>query len=147
MYTIFGPTDVKLRVTGPVVGDNLLVTIGLNLPTGKVRLDGDETTTLQALGAPALRMPIGAFGTGAGATIGAIRAFEGDDWAVAVGGGGRTTDGVFANRPAVVRWECRDTYHTGDGRPPDAGLRSRARRESPERAPGERRLLEGSGAI
>lgn len=86
VYTIFGPTDVKLRVTGPVIGDNMLVTIGLNLPTGKVGLDGDETTTLQAIGAPALRMPVGAFGTGAGATLGAIRAFEGDDWAVAVGG-------------------------------------------------------------
>jgi len=86
VFTIFGPTDVKLRVTGPVVGDNLLVTIGLNLPTGKVGLDGDETTTLQAIGAPAVRMPVGSFGTGAGATLGAIRAFEGDDWAVAVGG-------------------------------------------------------------
>ena len=86
LFTIFGPTDVKLRVTGPVVGDNMLVTIGLNLPTGKVGLDGDQTTALQAIGAPAVRMPVGAFGTGAGATLGAIRAFEGDDWAVAVGG-------------------------------------------------------------
>lgn len=84
--TLFGPTDIKLRLSGPVVGDAWLATIGLNLPTGKVGLSGDETNTLQALGAPALHMPIGSLGTGAGATVGLIRAFQGDDWALALGG-------------------------------------------------------------
>lgn len=83
---IFGPTDLKLRITGPLFSNNTLLTAGFNLPTGKVGLNSDETSTLQALGAPSLRMPIGSFGTGAGATLGVIRAFEGDDWAVAVGG-------------------------------------------------------------
>jgi hypothetical protein len=86
LTTLFGPTDVKLRATGPVMSDNLLMTVGLNLPSGKVGLNSSETSTLQAIGAPALRMPVGAFGTGAGATVGLIRAFEGDDWAVAIGG-------------------------------------------------------------
>ena len=86
LVSIVGPTDVKLRLTGPLYGDKLLLTLGLNLPTGKVGLNADETSALQAVGAPALRMPIGAFGTGAGATIGVIRAFEGDDWAIALGG-------------------------------------------------------------
>ena len=86
VVSIVGPTDVKLRITGPLYGDNLLLTAGLNLPSGKVGLDGDETSALQAIGAPAVRMPVGAFGAGAGATLGVIRAFEGDEWAVAVGG-------------------------------------------------------------
>lgn len=86
VVTIFGPTDVKLRVTGPLIGDNLLLTTGFNLPSGKVGLDGDETAALQAIGAPAVRMPVGAFGTGAGATVGLIRAFEGEEWAIALGG-------------------------------------------------------------
>ncbi len=86
VVTIAGPTDVKLRVTGPLVGDKLLLTLGLNLPSGKVGLDGDETNALQAIGAPAMRMPVAAFGTGPGATLGVIRAFERNDWAVAVGG-------------------------------------------------------------
>lgn len=85
LVTIAGPTDVKLRLTGPVVFDNTLVTIGFNLPSGKVGLDADETTALQAIGAPAMRMPVGAFGTGAGATFGVIQVFKGDDWALAVG--------------------------------------------------------------
>lgn len=85
LVTIAGATDVKLRLTGPIVGNNLLLTVGLNLPTGKIGLNSDETSALQAVAAPALRMPIGAFGTGAGATVGVIRAFEGDDWAIALG--------------------------------------------------------------
>lgn len=86
IVTIFGPTDVKLRITGPLISDNFLLTLGFNLPSGKVGLDGDETSALQAIGAPALAMPVAAFGTGAGYTVGFIRAFDGDEWAVAVGG-------------------------------------------------------------
>jgi hypothetical protein len=83
--TIAGPTDVKLRLTGPLLSDALQLTAGFNLPTGKTGLDADETSALQVLGAPALRMPIGAFGTGAGMTLGVVRAFEGEDWAIALG--------------------------------------------------------------
>jgi hypothetical protein len=84
--TLFGPTDVKLRLSGAVVSENWVATLGLTVPTGKVGLTGDETSTLQAIGAPALHMPVAALGTGAGATVGLIRAFQGDDWAFAVGG-------------------------------------------------------------
>jgi hypothetical protein len=85
VVSLYGPTDLKLRFTGPVVGDNLIVTLGLNLPTGKVGLNSDETLALQVLGAPALQMPVATLGTGAGATVGAIRAFDGEDWAIAIG--------------------------------------------------------------
>lgn len=85
LVSIFGPTDLKLRVTGPIVGDALLVTVGLNLPSGKTGLSADETSALQVIGAPGLHMPVASFGAGAGATLGVIRAFEGDDWALAVG--------------------------------------------------------------
>ncbi len=85
VVTIAGPTDVKLRLTGPVVGDNTLVTVGFNLPTGKVGLNADETAALQAIGAPAMRMPVGAFGAGAGATLGVIHVVQGEEWALAFG--------------------------------------------------------------
>lgn len=85
LVTIAGPTDVKLRVTGPVLGDKTLITVGLNVPSGKVRLNGDETAALQAIGAPAMHMPVGAFGTGAGATLGFIQVFARDNWALALG--------------------------------------------------------------
>jgi hypothetical protein len=85
VVSLFGPTDLKLRVTGPIVGDNLVATLGLNLPTGKVGMNSEETEAMQVLGAPALRMPVASFGTGAGVTLGAIRAFEFDSWALALG--------------------------------------------------------------
>ncbi len=85
LITIAGPTDLKLRLTGPLVGDALQLTAGFNIPTGKVQLNADETSALQAVGAPALHMPVGAYGTGAGMTLGVVRAFEGDDWALAIG--------------------------------------------------------------
>jgi len=85
LVSLTGPTDLKLRVGGPIVGDNLLLTLGLNIPTGKVGLSGDETNALQALGAPALRMPVASLGTGAGATLGVVRAFDLGGWALALG--------------------------------------------------------------
>lgn len=85
VITLAGATDVKLRFNGPLFGDALQFTAGLNLPTGKVGLNADETSTLQVLGAPALRMPIAALGTGTGYTLGILHAFEGDDWAIAIG--------------------------------------------------------------
>jgi hypothetical protein len=90
VVSLFGPTDVKLRLTGPIVGDKFVATLGLNLPTGKVNMNGEETEALQILGAPALRMPVASFGTGAGLTFGLIRAFEFEDWALALGASGET---------------------------------------------------------
>jgi len=85
LVSIAGPTDIKLRLTGPLYGDALQLTAGFNIPTGKVQLNGDETSALQAVGAPALHMPVAAYGTGAGMTLGVVRAFEGEDWALALG--------------------------------------------------------------
>ncbi len=85
LVSIAGPTDVKLRLTGPLYGDALQLTAGINLPTGKVGLNADETGALQAVAAPALRMPIASFGAGPGLTLGFVKAFEGEDWAVAIG--------------------------------------------------------------
>jgi len=80
-----GVTDIKLRASGNLAGDALLLTLGLNLPTGATKLGGDQTTALQALGAPALRLPVGAFGTGAGATVGLVGGFQREQWAYGLG--------------------------------------------------------------
>ncbi len=80
-----GPTDLKLRLSGPLAGDKLTMTAGLNLPTGITGLDAEQTGVLQAVGAPALAMPVGAFGTGAGGTLGLVSAIERGAWALAFG--------------------------------------------------------------
>lgn len=80
-----GPTDLKVRVTGPIRGDALQMTFGLNLPTGTTKMNSDQTTTLEAAGAPALHMPVAAYGTGLGGTVGLVSAIERGDWAFAFG--------------------------------------------------------------
>jgi len=80
-----GPTDVKLRMSGPVLGDNVVFTAGVNLPVGTTKLNSDQTSVLQTVGAPALHMPIGAYGTGTGGTFGLIGVAEAGGWALALG--------------------------------------------------------------
>jgi hypothetical protein len=81
-----GPTDMRVRLSGPLVGDNLLFTAGVNLPTGISHLNNDQTNVLQAVGAPALRMPVSSYGVGAGGTFGIVGATERAGWAIALGG-------------------------------------------------------------
>lgn len=83
-----GPTDMKVRLTAPLAGEATQLTVGVNVPTGKSSLTGDETITLQTLAAPALQLPIATFGSGAGATLGVLHAFHGEGWALALGASG-----------------------------------------------------------
>jgi hypothetical protein len=85
VLTLSGPTDLKLRVTGPVKGDALQMTFGLNIPTGTTRMTADQTSVLEAAGAPALHMPVAAYGSGLGGTVGIVSAIERGDWAFALG--------------------------------------------------------------
>lgn len=80
-----GLTDLRMRVSGAVIGDGVVATAGVNVPTGATRLNGDQATVLQTIGAPALRMPISSLGMGPGATVGLIAAQEAGSWALAAG--------------------------------------------------------------
>jgi len=84
-YALSGPTDMKLRVTGPLAGENLLVTLGVNAPTGKTGLDDEELSALRVLAAPALAFPTPALGTGFGGTTGLVFARQMGGWAWALG--------------------------------------------------------------
>lgn len=83
--TLNGLTDLKIRLSGEAI-DGVMVTAGVNLPTGTTGLDADQTGVLQAVGAPALHMPVGALGIGPGATLGVVGAHEISGWALALGG-------------------------------------------------------------
>lgn len=80
-----GPTDVKLRLTGRMASDHLILTLGFNAPAGKTKLKGDDLEATQILGAPGLRMPAPVLGNGLGATGGLVVARRLFGWAVAVG--------------------------------------------------------------
>lgn len=71
-YSLNGFTDTRLRASVRLAGDALLATFGVNLPTGKTTLTGQELAVESVLGAPALRFQTPALGTGWGGTGGLV---------------------------------------------------------------------------
>jgi hypothetical protein len=85
-WSLGGLTDLRLRAVGRLRGDNLLLTVGVNLPTGQVELDGDELRALQFVAAPTLGMAVPVFGGGLGGTVGLVAAGQAaGGWAYALG--------------------------------------------------------------
>ncbi|MGZ8470418.1 MAG: hypothetical protein ACXW61_12500 [Gemmatirosa sp.] len=80
-----GFADVRMRAVGRLVGDNVLVTLGANLPTGRASLDTQALGALRVLAAPALALPAAAVGGGAGGTLGLVLARRVGGWALATG--------------------------------------------------------------
>lgn len=84
-FSLSGFSDLKVRAVGRLVGDNVLVTLGVNLPTGQTSLDDDELSALRVLAAPALRLRTPAIGLGPGGTTGIVVARQIGGWAWALG--------------------------------------------------------------
>ena len=85
-YAVNGLTDLRLRATGRVIGDNVIVTLGVNVPTGKTSLNGEEFSAMRVLAAPAFAFQTPTLGLGAGGTAGVVVAYEAAGWAWAFGG-------------------------------------------------------------
>jgi hypothetical protein len=84
--SVAGVNDVKLRLVGRLHGDNLLLTLGGNVPSGATGLKTRELEAMSVLAAPALRFRTPLLGSGPGGTVGLVYAGEAGPWAVAVGG-------------------------------------------------------------
>lgn len=84
-YRLDGPTDTKVRVSGPLVGDGLLFTAGATLPTGSTRLNGEQLDALGVIASPGLRFHSPVLGAGAGVTAGLILTRQLAGWSVALG--------------------------------------------------------------
>lgn len=80
-----GPTDLRLRAVGRLIGDQLLFTGSLNVPTGKTSLGGGDLEALRVLAAPGLGMPVPQLGIGVGGSAGLVYAWEAGAWGLAVG--------------------------------------------------------------
>ena len=85
-YEVNGLTDLRLRATGRVIGDNVVVTLGVNVPTGKTSLNSEEFSAMRVLAAPAFAFQTPTLGLGAGGTVGIVYAREAAGWAWALGG-------------------------------------------------------------
>src|SRR6185295_17544799 len=79
--SINGVSDLRVRASGRLVGDALLVTAGVNAPTGRMRLTGDQLVAVRVLAAPALGLGTPPVGAGGSATLGALAARTIGRWA------------------------------------------------------------------
>jgi len=83
--SLAGLSDVRIRASGRLVGDALLVTAGINAPTGQTQLDGEQLTAARVLAAPALGLGTPPVGAGASGTLGVLVARAVGQWAMAGG--------------------------------------------------------------
>lgn len=84
--SLTGLGDVRVRATGRLRGDALLVTLGANLGTGRRELSGEQVAALGVLAAPALGSVMPAATAGNSATTGLVYAFQRGAWSLAAGG-------------------------------------------------------------
>ena len=84
--TLSGVSDVRVRATGTLINDLLVLTAGVNLPTGHTSLTPQEFGVLRIMAAPALGLGSTPVGAGASGTMGLVAARKLGEWAVAIGG-------------------------------------------------------------
>ena len=80
-----GVSDVRVRVTGRLLNDRLVLTAGLNAPSGRTSLDSAQLLAVRVLAAPALGFSAPPIGAGPSGTLGVLAAQTVGDWAVAAG--------------------------------------------------------------
>jgi hypothetical protein len=83
--TLAGPSDVRLRASGRVAGDALILTLGANLPTGRKGLSTEQLTAVRVLAAPPLGLSTPPVGGGTSGTLGLLSARRVGSWGVAGG--------------------------------------------------------------
>lgn len=69
-----GMSDVRTRVTGRLLNDAVVFTLGANLPTGRTKLDGTDFLVLQTASAPSIGLGSPPVGTGPSGTMGVVAA-------------------------------------------------------------------------
>ena len=84
-YLLEGPTDTRLRLVGQLMGESLLLSVGVTAPTGRTGLSSQELNALNVIAAPALRFRSPFLGAGAGGTIGLIFSRPVAGWGLALG--------------------------------------------------------------
>jgi hypothetical protein len=104
--SLSGVTDLRFRLTGPLIGDAVQFTLGVNAPTGNRGLSLAENDVLRVVAAPALGAQVAVPGVGFGGTVGIIAARMAGNWALAFGlsaehrGAYSPLDAVIAGRGA-----------------------------------------------
>ena len=82
--SISGLTDTQVRANY-AFGQNLVMTLGLNVPTGKSSVSNAEVVAAQAIGIDFYTYPVPAYGSGLGGTLGVAFAGTAGDWELGAG--------------------------------------------------------------
>ncbi len=83
--TLSGISDVRARATGRFLHDNVIMTVGLNLPSGRTALNTEQFSTLRIVAAPALGLGSSPVGAGLSGTLGLVLAQQVGRWSLAYG--------------------------------------------------------------
>lgn len=99
--SLAGLTDVQLRGIW-AVSDKVVLTIGINAPTGKATVDGQNFELAGMIGADVLSLPVTAYGIGPAFTGGIVYGVEAAGWSFSGGASVRQATGFrpFADTTA-----------------------------------------------
>lgn len=84
--TISGLTDTQLRLNYTLPGDAIMITAGLNVPSGQYKVDEDKLAAAGQIGNDFLAFPVSSFGNGLAGTGGVAFAKSLGTWNLGLGG-------------------------------------------------------------
>ncbi len=84
--TLEGISDIRVRATSVFIDSKLVLTMGINIPTGLTSLSEGEFAVLRIVAAPGLGLGSTPVGAGASGTMGVVVARKLGPWSVALGG-------------------------------------------------------------
>lgn len=124
--TIAGLTDTQLRANYMIGTDFIILTAGVNLPTGRSTVEADEVPAASRIGNDFLSFPISNMGTGTAVTGGLAMARQVGGWSVGAGGSVRVGSSFEPVRPESgdpLRYQPGNEYkvRVGADRPLGAG--------------------------
>lgn len=110
--SISGLTDTQIRANYRFASDQVLLTFGLNLPTGQYAVAADQQEAAGQIGNDFLYYPISSMGNGLAATGGVAYARPVGSWNLGLGGSARksTEFAAFATTTSDVRFTPADEY-------------------------------------
>lgn len=116
--SISGLTDTQLRANYTLGSDFVVLTAGVNIPTGQSTVNTDQIAAASLIGNDFLGFPISNMGTGFGGTGGIAIARPVGDWSLGIGASARRSasyDPFDANGGATLRYQPGNEYRIRGG--------------------------------
>jgi hypothetical protein len=122
--TIQGMTDTQLRLSYTTSNESVVLTGGLNLPTGRATAGASELLAASRIGSDFLDFPISNMGTGMGVTGGIAFGHAFESWNVGIGGSARLTGSYepFRFGDTTFRYQPGNEYRLRVGADRPVGL-------------------------